>query len=436
MEKSAQPASMDNGLSGTVTCPACGLLCDDLVVENTDGNIKVRQKGCAKSVTFFERPQQDPSPRIAGKTADLQSAIKKTAEILRNANQPLISGLGTEAHGMRAIMSLADRAGATLDHMNSNSTIRNTLVLQNSGWQVCTLTEVRNRVDLLVIVGTDIVSLFPRFFERHVWNEQSMFGQDTAAREVVYLGGRDIDTTPGISPKGVQPGILPCDIARLPEVVAALHALVSGKKLLAENIAGIATGDLQKLADRLLAAKYSVIAWSAAALDFPHAELTVQNITGLVVKLNNTTRSSGLPLGGNEGDISANQVSTWISGYPVRNSFMRTYPEYDPYHFATARQLDSNEADALLWVSSFNPKRLPPSCKVPSVVIGHANMTLAAEPDVFIPVGTPGIDHKGTMFRSDNVVSLPLAKLRESTLASLSEVITAIENALKEQQAC
>ena len=210
MEKSAQPASMDNALSGTVTCPACGLLCDDLVVENTHGNIKVRQKGCAKSVTFFERPQQNPSPRIAGKTADLQSAIKKTAEILRNANQPLITGLGTEAHGMRAIMSLADRAGATLDHMNSNGTIRNTLVLQNSGWQVCTLTEVRNRVDLLVIVGTDIVSLFPRFFERHVWNEQSMFGQDTAAREVVYLGGRDIDTTPGISPKGVQPGILPC----------------------------------------------------------------------------------------------------------------------------------------------------------------------------------------------------------------------------------
>jgi len=436
MEKFAQPASMDKGRSGTVTCPACGLLCDDLVVENTDGNIKVRQKGCAKSVSFFERPQQNPSPRIAGKTADLQSAIKKTAEILRNANQPLIAGLATEAQGMRAIMSLADRAGATLDHMNSTGTIRNTLVLQNSGWQVCTLTEVRNRVDLLVIIGTDIVSLFPRFFERHVWNEQSMFGQDTAAREVVYLGGCDIDTAPGISPKGVQPGVLPCDLERLPEVTAALRAMISGKKLRAENIAGIAASDLQKLADRLLAAKYSVVVWSAAALDFPHAELTVQNITELVVKLNNTTRSSGLPLGGSEGDISANQVSTWISGYPVRNSFMRGYPEYDPYHFATAQQLDANEADALLWVSTLNPERLPPSSKLSTVVIGHANMTLAVEPDVFIPVGTPGIDHKGTMFRSDNVVSLPLAKLRETTLPSLSEIITAIELALKEQQAC
>ena len=436
MEKSAQPASMNKGFPDTVTCPACGLLCDDLVVENTDGNIKVQQKGCAKSIAFFERPRQNPSPRIDGKTADLQSAIKKTAEILCNAHQPLIAGLGTEAQGMRAIMSLADRAGATLDHMNSVGNIRNTLVLQNTGWQVCTLTEVRNRVDLLVIVGSDVVSLFPRFFERYVWNEQSMFGQDTAAREVVYLGGRNIDTTAGISPHGIRPEVLPCDLERLPEVMAALHGLVAGKKLLAENIAGIATADLQKLADRLLAAKYSVIAWSAATLDFPHAELTVQNITQLVAKLNNSTRSSGLPLGGSEGDIGANQVSTWISGYPLRSSFMRGYPEYDPYQFATAQQLGSSEADALLWVSTLNPERLPPSSKGPTVVIGHASMVLATEPEVFIPVGTPGIDHKGTMFRSDNVVSLPLAKLRESRLPSLSEVIADIELALKEQQAC
>ena len=414
-----------------VACPGCGLLCDDLVVErSTEGNIKVKEKGCAKSVVFFERTQQTASPRIAGQPADLQAATRKAAEILRNANQPLIAGLGTEAQGMRAIMSLADRAGATLDHMNSNASIRNTLVVQNSGWQVCTLTEVRNRVDLLVIVGTDVISLFPRFFERNVWNTESMFGQETAAREVVYLGGRNIDTTPGISPKGVKPTVLPCDLEHLPEVTAALRALISGKKLLAENIAGIATSDLQQLAERLLAAKYSVVAWSAATLDFAHAELTVQNITESVVKLNDTTRSSGLPLGGSEGDVSANQVSTWISGYPVRNSFMRTYPEYDPYHFTTAKQLDSNEADALVWVSTFNPDRLPPSSKAPTVVIGHANMKLAVEPEVFIPVGTPGIDHKGTMFRSDNVVSLPLAKLRDSSLPSLSEVITAIEAAL------
>jgi formylmethanofuran dehydrogenase subunit B len=47
-------------------------------------------------------------------------------------------------------------------------------------------------------------------------------------------------------------------------------------------------------------------------------------------------------------------------------------------------------------------------------------------PDVFIPVGIPGIDHAGTIFRMDNVVSLPLKKQRVSKLPSLSQVIQQI----------
>jgi formylmethanofuran dehydrogenase subunit B len=66
---------------------------------------------------------------------------------------------------------------------------------------------------------------------------------------------------------------------------------------------------------------------------------------------------------------------------------------------------------------------------IPKIVIGHTNM-LANDADVFIPVSTAGIDHKGTMFRIDSSVSLPLGKLRESSLPSLVEVITAIEAAL------
>jgi formylmethanofuran dehydrogenase subunit B len=426
MENFAQAGAVEN-----VTCPFCGLLCDDLTVERgADGNLKVKDKGCAKSVTFFERPVTASSPRIAGKPADLKDAVAKAAEILGKANLPLIAGLGTEVQGMRAVMSLADKAGATLDHMNSNGFMRNIQVVQNSGWQITTLTEVRNRVDLLVIVGTDIVSVFPRFFERVIWNKESMFGQDTGKREVVYLGGRDIDTSAGIAPDGRKPDVLPCDLERTPDVVAALRALVSGKQLHTTEVAGIQVADLEKLAQRLKTASYSVVVWAAAPLNFPHAELTVQNITELVKTLNNTTRSSGLPLGGIEGDMNANQVCTWISGYPMRTSYARAWPEHDPVHFSTDRLLASGEADALFWVSSFNPDRTPPATDLPAVVFGHPGMTLEREPDVFIPVGMPGADHKGIMFRTDNVVSLPLLQLRASTLPSLSEVLNAIEQAL------
>ncbi len=426
METFAQAGTMDS-----VTCPFCGLLCDDLSVErDVAGNLNVAKNGCHKSITFFSRAPQAPSPRVDGRTVELKDAVAKAAKILGNARHPLIAGLGTEVQGMRAVMSLADKAGAALDHMNSNGFMRNIQVVQNSGWQICTLTEVRNRVDLLVIVGTDVVSLFPRFFERVVWNRDSMFDQNTSAREVVYLGGRGIDTSAGVAPDGRKPDVLPCDPEHMPDVMAALRALLAGKKLHATEVGGIAVAELEKLAQRLQTAKYSVIAWAAGALNFPHAELTVQNITELVKTLNKTTRSSGLPLGGNEGEMNANQVSAWISGYPVRTSYARAYPEHDPYHFSTDHLLSSGEADAMLWVSSFNPDRVPPKTDLPTVVFGHAHMKLEQEPAVFIPVGTPGADHNGIMFRSDNVVSLPLDQLRDSALPSLGEVLTAIEQAL------
>lgn len=413
-----------------VTCPACGLLCDDVRIERDSiGSLKISGTGCAKSVAFFERTVQTSNASIAGKTVALSEAVNKAAEILRNTNQPLFAGLGTEVQGMRSILSLADKIGATLDHMNAYSSFRNTLVVQNSGWQVTTLTEVRNRLDLLLVIGTDIVSHNPRFFERNVWNKESMFDQDTSAREVVYLGGQHLDTSAGISPKGVKPTVLPCALDRLPEVVSALRAIISGKSLHVAEVAGIKIAELQNLSERLKAAKYSVVAWVSSDLNIEHAELTIQNITELVIKLNAKTRSSGLPLGGSEGDYSVNQTSTWTSGYPVRSRFARKYPEYDPHHFSAEQLLRSGQADALLWVSEFNPDKTPPDVNIPKIVIAHANMQVN-DADVFIPISTAGIDHTGTMFRIDSSVSLPLGKLRESTLPSLAEVIAAIEVAL------
>ena len=421
----------------SVTCPACGLLCDDLVVDcNNAGALKVSKNGCIKSVSFFERISNTVAPNIKGKAASVTEACTQAANILRSSNQALFAGLGTEVQGMRAVMSLADRVGATLDHMNSYSSMRNMHVVQNTGWQVTTLTEVRNRVDLLVVVGSDIVSYNPRCFERMVWNTESMFEQDTSSRQVVYLGGRDLDTSHGTSPNGTKPTVLPCDIANLPEVTAALRALVMGKNLSVTEVAGIALSDLQNLAKRLKEAKYGVVAWVSSSFDFNHAELTIQNITEMVVKINATTRCSGLPLGGSEGDYSVNQASTWTSGYPMRSSFKRGHPEFDPYLLSTEQLLSGGSADAVVWISSLNPDKTPPRTTAPLIVIGHPNLQFEQVPDVFIPIGTPGIDHKGVMFRIDSSVSLPLAQLKNTELPCLSEVIQLIEAELTGQQPC
>ena len=412
-----------------VPSPFCGIGTDDLTIQVDGVSLKVTENGCAINTPAFEQAITDTSPRVQGKEVSLDEAVTQAAELLRNTNQPVFGGCATDVNGMRALLSLADRSGAVVDNINFTGARRNILAMQDSGWMNTTLAELKNRCDLLLIVGTDLEGFAPRFFERYLWNAESMFLDDTSQRNVVYLGkapSGDAST----SPNGKKAKVLECANADLPEVVALLRALIKGNQVLAESVGGIAVSELQSLTDQLQSATYGVVTWAAGALDFSQAELTVQSICEFVKDLNANTRCSGFPLGGKEGDQTANQVCGWTTGYPARTRFSSEFPEYDPFLNDVDFLLSESEADALLWVQAFNAELTPPDTDEPTIVLGRSGMTFAKEPDVFIPIGTPGIDHLGHAYRLDNVVAIRLKKLRDSGLPSTAEVLTAIEQAL------
>lgn len=412
-----------NAVPLNATCPACGLLCDDVTLSLTP-ELSL-QNGCTKGIHFFEdafNTSASASPLLAGKSTNLETAINAAAEILANSKQALFAGLGTEVQGMRNIMSLAKKTNATLDHIHSESTVSNTRTMQNSGWLTTTLAEVKNRADVILAIGTDITSTHPRFFEKLAWNTDSLFDKPTP--ELIFLGAPEASAKENAAPDGKEPTIIPAKITQLPEVINALNSLLNGKKINVETVAGIPTNTLIALIEKLRTAKYAVIVWSASALKIPHAELTIQSIVQLISKLNENSRAAGLPLNSGDGDSSVNNVSTWLSGYPTRSRFNNGIPVYDTYHFATAKQLAS--CDAFLWVSTFNPYPAP-NTQAPVIVIGHPDTKFERMPDVFIPVGIPGVDHNGQMFRMDSSITLPLKKLRDTNLPGLSEVIGKIE---------
>ncbi len=415
-----------DGIWQEVPSPFCGIASDDLSIKVDGNTVTVIENSDFVTKKGFETPITEMSPRVNGKDVSLAEAVTHIANVLRQSNQTVIGGMATDLNGARSAMALADKSRATIDNMDSVANFRNTLVLQDTGWMLTTLTEVRNRVDLLLVVGSDIEAEFPRFFERMVWNDESMFDQEIESRQVVYLGkapSGDAST----SPKGKKAQVLACDDADLPEVVSILRALVNGKGIQAEQVGGIAVSDLAILAEQLKQAKYSVVTWAAGDLDFDHAEATVQTVCEMIKELNDDTRSSGLPLGGKDGGITANQVSAWQSGFPMRTNFNQAYPDYDPYLCDSDRMLENDEVDVLVWVSSFDVDRAPPKSNATTIVLGRSGMSFEQEPEVFIPVGTPGIDHAGRAFRCDGVVSVPLRKLRDSGLPSTFDILTAVE---------
>jgi formylmethanofuran dehydrogenase subunit B len=389
-----------------VTCPACGLLCDDIVVSSVQQGATI-ENACAKGITFFNTNISNSSATIAGKPVDITQALLRAAEILNASKKAIFAGLSTDLAGFRAAYQTAQTSKATMLHMNAQSSWRNMHVLQSSGWQTTTLTEVKNRADVILCIGTDVVKHNPRFFERNVWVKDAMF-VEPSTRDIIYLGGQNLDTSDGVSPNGVKPTVLACSIDSMPEVTAALRALIQGKKLAVTEVAGIAVADLQNVVERLKNAKYAVLIWVAKDLDFAYADLTIQNITESVAVLNQKSRAMGLALGGSDGDTTVNYAHTWLSALA---------PD----------EHDITDYDAVVWVNSFSPDKLMPKVDAPVIAIGHPSMKFEQTPEVFIPVATPALDCAGTLFRVDSSVVLPLKQTRESQLSTLADVMLKLE---------
>lgn len=409
-----------------VVCPFCGLGCDDLTVETVADGLHVRSTDCPIARARFGQARPAEPPRAGGSAVTLEAAVRAAADALDASRTPLIAGLGADVDGVRAALALAERVGAVVDHARSAGLYRNLAVLQRTGWIATTFAELRNRCDLLVVAGPDPAAFHPRLYER--WVVPPPAFQASAVREVVFLCGEPLDGTRAAL-AGLPVTVLPGDAARVGEAASALSAALADPS----RAAGAISADIGALAERLRKARYAVVAWAAAGFDGPHADLTVERLVRLVQDVNRHTRCAGLPLTGDDNLVGANQVCTWQFGVPLRTSLAGGVPLHDPYRFAWERFQDT--ADLVVWISAFRPEVPAFPQDKPVIALAPPGTVFATEPAVFIPVGTPGIDHPAHVFRGDTVVALRTGRLIDRGLPDVARVLNAITAALPQEAA-
>ncbi|HEX5510017.1 MAG TPA: tungsten formylmethanofuran dehydrogenase [Pseudolabrys sp.] len=360
---------------------------------------------------------------IKGKTATLEAATNEAAKLLRASRMPLIAGLGTDVAGARAAIALARKIGAVIDHMHSTALLRDLDVMRESGMMITTPNEARLRADLLLLVGPGLVEAWPeipkRLFERPgtrtkrriVWLCPGQSGADIAARWKIDVIGEN-----------------PAD---LPVMLSALRV----RARIAGNPVASKAPHWQKidaLASELAQARFGVAVWSA----LQHDELTIEMLCGLVKDLNATTRFSSLPLAPPDNAAAVQQVSGWITGFPVRTGFGRGYPEHDPWRFDAVRLVDSGETDCALWISAFRPVAPPWKRDVPIIALTNGPDSFERPPTVAISVGRPGSDHDSVEYlaATGTLVSVT-ARARTDTI-SVADAIDAITAALPASSPC
>lgn len=404
----------------SLTCPFCGLLCDDLSVGlDAGGALESLTPACPRAEAGFRQALAgQASAQLAGAPATLGQAVAAAAQELARARRPLIAGLQADVAAVRAALDLAERCRGVVDYADEGLW-RNLEPAQEAGWIATSLSETRNRADLIVVVGARLFERYPRFAER-VLAGASLFEHE---RAVVLLGDWDAAAPPaGLNPVET----IAMAPERLDDAIGLLRVLCRGGPV--PNRAA-ATGALERLAQRLRSAQYPVVVWDAGELDGP---LSAEGLFSLVRELGAGRRAAGLPLAGADA-IGALQVAAWRTGFAPRTAF-RPEPEYDPWRHASARLLADAAVDALLWLAVFDPAATPPDTDRPTVVLGHPAMRFERPPAVFIPVGVPGVDHAGELFRSDGL-ALPLRAARRGNAPPAAEVLARILARLTEAAA-
>ncbi len=402
-------------MAGTVThddvvCPFCALLCDDLVVEAAGSRLRVTANGCPRAQAgFARRMPASVSPMVEGRPVSLDEAVARAVAILRDAGLPLLAGLGTDTAGMRAAIRLAEAVGGVLDHAHGAGLLANLAAMQGGGWVTATLAEARNRPDFVLLVGGDGSAVSSRLHERVLRPPRTLDSDGPPLRRIVQLGGEP-SAWPEIEHVACPPaGLLPA--------VGLLRAAIAGRRVDA------ADARLAAIAEALRGARYALIVWAPGLL--PEPEATVTHLAEITKTLNVKGRAAGLPLSAADNVIGANQVATWQTGVPLPLGLVAGVPEHEPRRWSATALLARGAADALLWVSSLGDLE-PPATAVPTIVLTRAGFVPKRPVEVLIPVGTPGLDHAGSLYRSDGVVALPVRGLRRPVAPSAAEVVTAL----------
>src|SRR5690606_61589 len=111
---------------------------------------------CGNAARLFARGgSTEAAPLVNGAPVELASAVAAAARMLAGSRATLFAGLGADVAGLRALVALAETVGGVLDHDASPGLFRALSTAQRRGWIATTIAEVRNRADVVLVIGAD-----------------------------------------------------------------------------------------------------------------------------------------------------------------------------------------------------------------------------------------------------------------------------------------
>lgn len=414
-----------------VICKFCGCLCDDIAVEVEDSRILKVKKACPNGRSLFMHYDSSScKPLIEGKEVEWDEAVDAAVQILDKADSPLIYGLSsTCTEAQRKAGELADRIGAVIDSTSSVCHFPSSLAFEAVGEASCTLGEVKDRADLLIFWGCNPLESHIRHFTRYSVNTKGMHLPNGRKDRTVVV----VDVRPTATSK-VADHFLQVTPGTDYEILTTLRSLIAGKKP-AADIEGIDPESLVKLAGMMKECNYGVISFGMGMTMSSGRSYNVAELFTMVAELNKFTRFSAMPMRGHGNVAGADQVLTWLSGYPSAVSFATGIPQIGPGEFTSVDMLAGREVDAAFIIASDPASHFPHAAaqhlqRIPTILMTPGANCSTEMANVVFPTACYGIDAPGTSYRMDNIplrMRAVLPKEKPSDEEILSRIIKAVK---------
>jgi formylmethanofuran dehydrogenase subunit B len=391
-----------------VMCPHCADLCDDLRVSvEADRIVAVEVECPAAKVFFMSHHIETMMPKVRGAEVRWEAGLEEAATILARAVSPLVMGLSaTASEAQRVAVELAEALGACVDTPYAAFYGPRALALQQVGEASCTLGEVKNRADLVIVWGADPMVTHPRHLSRYALEPRGLFAPNGRRDRTLVV----VDAYPSRTAEAADL-FLRVTPDQDYEVLGVLRALLKKRVLAIKGVGGRPLAEWEALLEQMKGCRYGIVFYGTGLTMSRGGVETVAQLLRLVNDLNACTRFSVMamrgPLGfGNVGG--SYKVLCWQTGYPFAVSFARGYPRYNPGEFTASELLARGEVDAVLVVGADPVEYLTRETAVilerlPTVVLAPSLNSTAKAATVFFPTATYGVSAPGTMFRVDRI---------------------------------
>jgi Formylmethanofuran dehydrogenase subunit B len=351
---------------------------------------------------------------IGSRTVPLSAAIEQVAKLLENARCPVFS-LNSDIHGYRSLIALAERVGATYDHVNGRDLVHEVALHTDVGGFFATATEVRRRADLIVVVG-DVPVIHHDLLMSLAASKPDLSGG--RRRRWFQVNGRVEPTNEGRLPPRLKAVELGSPDFPFHVVLGILRAALAGRK----TSSALANADA--LRSDMANARFPVFMFSRLS-----DVSSLAMLQGMLADINKTQRATALFLPADDDAWGLVLASTWMTGFPPRTGFSTGSPVYDPWLCDIDRMIEEKEADLHVWVSEGD--EAPPTKRGPPKIALVRSEKPVAGAAVTIRIGKAGVDHDGVVYSSRIGTLKSVVAEVPSDLPSVSAIVGQIQHALQ-----